>query len=321
MKANGITTILQFGDAFDRRRYINYETLRLSREYLFDKLVEYDFKMYIWLGNHDIAYKDRLTTNSPELLLGEYENIRVTTKPENWRVGDASVLVIPWICEQNEIACLEAIDQSKAKFCFGHFEMQGFEMQKGIICEHGTAKELFWKFDHVYSGHFHHISSKDNVTYLGTPYGLTWSDYGDKRGFFVWDTKTFDTEFIENPYQNFHKLQYDDKDNSFTEEQLDELDFTKYKDTFVKVIVSNKSNLYLYDKFIEKLESSGAIAHAVDDHQNKHIIIVDDKETEVEDIGEFFKAVADRYNEQVDINSLQRYLVTLHNEALNMVTI
>jgi DNA repair exonuclease SbcCD nuclease subunit len=321
MKTNNIDTIIQFGDIFDQRRGIGYAILQKIKKIFFDKLREHKFNLYILLGNHDVTFKNTLTVNSPSLLLNEYANITIMDEPTNLKIGNSEFTVIPWICEENEIDCLTAIDKSKAKYCLGHFELQGFEMHKGIVCEHGTPKELFWKFDHVYSGHFHHISSKDNVTYLGTPYQLTWADYGDERGFYIFDTDKGTTEFIENPFKNFHKINYNDKDNAYTEEMLDKADFSVYNQTYVKVIVTNKSNLYLYDKFIEKLEAAGAIAHAVEDHFNKNVVISDDDTDQTEDINEFFKIVADRYSEQLNPKTLNAYMLSLYNEAINMVSV
>ena len=37
---NNITTIFQMGDLFDRRKFINFNTLYLSRQYFFDKIKE-----------------------------------------------------------------------------------------------------------------------------------------------------------------------------------------------------------------------------------------------------------------------------------------
>ncbi len=81
MKEEGITTIVQFGDLFDRRKYVNFASLKRAREYFFDKLREYKFEMIVFLGNHDVAYKNTLEVNSPSLLLRDYSEITVVDTP------------------------------------------------------------------------------------------------------------------------------------------------------------------------------------------------------------------------------------------------
>ena len=53
LKENDIKKVIQLGDLFDRRKYINFYTLKRSREYLFDRLVEAGIQMDVFVGNHD----------------------------------------------------------------------------------------------------------------------------------------------------------------------------------------------------------------------------------------------------------------------------
>jgi len=70
---NGITTIFQLGDLFDRRKYISFQSLALCRRYFFDQLVKHNIQCRVLLGNHDIFFKNTLEVNSPDLLLRDYE--------------------------------------------------------------------------------------------------------------------------------------------------------------------------------------------------------------------------------------------------------
>ena len=60
---NKIDTVFQLGDLFDRRKFINFNSLYQSKEYFFDKLVQHNITMYALVGNHDIAYKNTLEVN------------------------------------------------------------------------------------------------------------------------------------------------------------------------------------------------------------------------------------------------------------------
>ena len=54
--------------------------------------------------------------------------------------------------------------------------------------------------------------------------------------------ETLDTEFIPNPFSMFHKIYYDD-----SEGQEPEQDLSRYKDCYVKIIIKNKTNQYMFE--------------------------------------------------------------------------
>ena len=74
---NKIDVIFQMGDLFDRRKFINFNSLYLCRKYFFDRLKENNIRFYTILGNHDVSFKNTLEVNSSQLLLNEYDNITV----------------------------------------------------------------------------------------------------------------------------------------------------------------------------------------------------------------------------------------------------
>jgi len=65
---NGITTVFQLGDLFDRRKYISFQSLALCRRYFFDQFVKHGIHLHTLIGNHDITFKNTLEINSPDLL-------------------------------------------------------------------------------------------------------------------------------------------------------------------------------------------------------------------------------------------------------------
>ena len=78
---HGVRTIIQLGDLFDRRKYINFHSLMESRRYFFDRCVEEGITLHALIGNHDIFWKESLEVNSPDLLLRDYHNIVLWQKP------------------------------------------------------------------------------------------------------------------------------------------------------------------------------------------------------------------------------------------------
>ena len=245
---NGITTVFQLGDLFDRRKYISFHSLALCRNYFFDQLVKHNIQCRVLLGNHDIFFKNTLEVNSPDLLLRDYEkHVILYDKPSMWMGID----IIPWICKDNELEVLDFIKRSSNHICFGHFELAGFEMDRGNICHEGMDSSILNKYDLVLSGHFHHKSSKGNVTYVGTPGEMTWADYNDPRGFHIFDTETRELEFVENPYKMFYKIAYNDDEIYY--DQLVNGNYDQYAGKYVKIIVEKRNNSFLFDTLIDCL--------------------------------------------------------------------
>ena len=140
------------------------------------------------------------------------------------------------------------IDETDAQICMGHLEIAGFQMMKGMKNEHGLSKDMFKKFDTVFSGHFHHKSDDGQIYYLGAPYEIYWNDCDDKKGFHIFDTETRELERIVNPFTIHKKIYYDDTQNNYNE-----YNFKDCRDKFIKLIVVNKKDLFQFDQFVDKL--------------------------------------------------------------------
>jgi DNA repair exonuclease SbcCD nuclease subunit len=252
---NDIKVVFQLGDLFDRRKFINFNSLYLSRKYFFDKLKEHGIDFHALIGNHDVYFRNTLEVSSPTLILKEYDNITVYDEFASVNLCGIDIDVVPWICDDNQEEIFERMKDSRSDICFGHFEIDGFEMDRGTVHHGGLDRKNLKKYDMVLSGHFHHKSSADNITYVGTPYEMTWSDYNDPRGFHILNTETRDLTFVQNPYKMFHKVFYDDGEQDF--EFWKEYDFNSLKETYVKVVVLNKQNPYLFDNVIDNLYKTG----------------------------------------------------------------
>ena len=249
LREHNINIVVQTGDLFDRRKFINFNSLFLARQYFFNHfgMMFDDIRLVTYTGNHDIYYKNTLAVNSLDLLIDKFASIY--NEPSTITLGDLAVDIIPWICEENEQKIKDFIEKSKSKVCFGHFEIAGFEMDRGNVCNTGIDRNYLSKYETVISGHFHHRSSDGHIFYVGSPGEMTWADYGDKRGFHIFDTETFELEFIENPYRMFHKVIYDDRVDTL--ESVANKDFSNIHNTMVKVVVVYKDNPVLFDHFMD----------------------------------------------------------------------
>lgn len=316
LEQNNILHIIQLGDVFDRRKYVNFNTLKQCRSYFFDR-ANRDYTTWALVGNHDTYFKNTNKVNSPELLLAEYNQIIPIESPITHEFEDTEILFIPWICEDNLNEVQEKINNTKAQIVIGHFEIDGFEMYKGSVHQGGMSRDIFNKFDVVLSGHFHHKSTYGNIHYVGTPYEMTWSDYGDPKGFHIFDTETRELTFVPNPFTLFHKLHYDDTDKQINE--VVNIDFSQYNETFVKLIVRNKTNPYCFDMFVDKLEKAGVYnVQVVDDHF--HMDSTDDSDiiSEAQDTLTILSKYVSQLDDSVDKPQLDTLLRNLYQEALSV---
>lgn len=243
----GIDTIIHMGDAFDSRKSIDYQSLEWAKRVVFEPLKNYEVHMII--GNHDSYYKNTNNTNSPQLLLKDYPNIRTYSSPTEIKVGNLDVLLLPWICMENEEKSLKMIKKTKAKVAMGHLEFQGFRVNRQIIMEHGLEANLFTNFKKVFSGHYHTRSDNGTVFYTGNPYEIYWTDVNDTRGFTIFDTETLEHTYINNPYKMFYNIYYEDTD-------YQTFDTREYENKIVKVVVRKKTDTKKFEKFIDKLYAS-----------------------------------------------------------------
>jgi len=313
LDANAIDTVLVLGDTFDRRKYVNFYALDRAKKMFFDKLEERGIRVHMLAGNHDTYYKNTNEVNSPDLLLVEYGNIDVISKPETIVIDGTSICMIPWICPENYQESLDHIKNTKAEVCMGHLEIAGFAMYRGMESHDGLAKETFEKFDLVFSGHYHHRSSDQHIHYLGNPYELTWQDYNDPRGFHLFDLDTRELGFIQNPYRMFERIEYNDKDSDPID--LDVLDLHQ---KYVKLVVVNKTDFYKFDKFIQKLYNKGCHEIKIIEDMSEFSEGEIGEEINLEDTLSVLSHYVDSIETDVDKEQIKTYMRTLYTEAVNI---
>jgi len=321
--SNDINTVLVLGDTFDRRKYVNFYSFKRSKEMFFDPLAERNIQVYMLAGNHDTYFKNTNSVNSPELLLEDYSNIHIIANvPQtiqlNYESTTCDVLMVPWISSDNYNTSLTEIQNSKSGICMGHFEIDGFVMHPGAVCEGGLSRTLFSHFDTVFSGHYHYKSTMGNITYLGNPYQLMWNDYGQTKGFHLFDPSDRTTEFIPNPNSMFHRIVYDDKVESI--ESLTSKDCSQYKNTYVKVVVVNKNNPYIFDKFMNNLYAvNPADITIVEDFTVLTEGLEDDSIDQAEDTMTIINNFVDgQTGQQLDNTRLKSLLHELYVEAQSL---
>jgi hypothetical protein len=183
---------------------------------------------------------------------------------------------------------------------------------RGVNFRHGMSDKLLQRFEMVLSGHFHSKSTKNNVFYLGTQYQITFSDLNDNKGFHVLDTETREIEFVENNRRKFYHVVYDDTDP----ESLNNIDFSFYKDCYVKVIVKNKNKRKTFDSFLDALYKSKVIDITVVEDMSDFFI----EEESIDMAKDTLTIINDEIDNDVDINEkgkIKEIIRDLYMEGLN----
>lgn len=309
---NDIKIVIQLGDLFDRRKYINYYSLDECKRYFFDRLNEHGIELHTLVGNHDIYWRDSLAINSSSLVLGEYYNVHVHQDPATIEIQNTKIDIIPWICTENYDEITEFIKNSKSDICLGHFEIAGFAMYKGMECHDGLSMNMFNKYEQVWSGHYHTRSKKENITYVGTPYEMTWQDFADPKGFHTFDLETRKLEFYENPNHIFVRLEYDDLNKS-------PIDLRAYDlaGCLVKLVVVNKTDFYKFDIFLNSLYNKGCYEVKIIEDLSEYREGTVDEEINLEDTVSVLSNYIDSVDTDLDKEKIKSFMRTLYTEAVN----
>ncbi len=316
IEKHDIKNIIHLGDIVDRRKYINFQTLNSFRKRFIDRVPYMD----VIVGNHDVPYRNSNEVNAIGELFADRKNINVISEATTINRGGLDIAIIPWINSSNYFSTKKFILDTPAKIAMGHLEIAGFQMEKNNICNTGIPREEFDKFETVYTGHFHHKSSDGHIFYLGNTYEITWADYDDKRGFHIFDTETLELEFIENPYRMFHKIIYDG--NVETLDTIENKDFSMYKDVIVKVVVVNKSNQIVFDKFLDNIYKVQPLdLNIVEDFTDFSAISENDIVDQADSTTDILNKYVDSIELGVDKNIMKNVLHELYNEALSLENI
>jgi len=309
LEKEGITTVIDMGDTFDSRKGIDFAALAWAKNHYYDRLSDMGIEVHTIVGNHTAYYKNTNDINAVDLLLREYSNIKIYSEPTEIKLGNLDVLLLPWINPENESNTYSLIKTTTCLCAMGHLELAGFRVNSQIIMEHGLESKLFEKFTKVFSGHYHTRSNDGRVFYLGNPYEMYWSDWNDTRGFTIFDTETLDHHHIDNPYNMFEIINYD--------EDTTELD-SDYENNIVKVVIKNKNNQLKYEKFLDKLYSQNPA----------EVKIVENFEINIKDFEEDIESedtisILDRYIQEsetdMDKTEIMSIIREIYQESCEMV--
>ena len=315
LKENNISQILHLGDYYDHRKFINFKAQNANRKHFLDILKKEGMHMDIIPGNHDVFYKNTNDLCSLKELLGYYtSNVNIVMKPRVMDYGGCSIALVPWINSENYVESISFIKNCKASIIGAHLELVGFDMMKGVPNAHGMTTEIFDRFEMVLSGHFHTKSSRGNIHYLGSQMEFTWADSEDPKYFHILDTDTREVTPVRNPNTMFEKVVYNDE----------KIDYNSYDtkslvDKFVKIIVAKKTDPFLFDRFVDKVQSEDIhelkIAETFEEFAGES---VDDESVSVEDTTQMLDSYIDAVDTDLDKDTLKGLMRGLFVEAQSL---
>jgi len=315
LEEHNIKKILHLGDYYEHRKFVNFKALNANRKHFLEPLRDSGITMDIIPGNHDVYFKNTNELCSLKELLGYFTSIvNIVMKPTVLDYDGLGVAVLPWINNSNYAEYTDFALNCKADILGAHLELKGFDMMPGISNPHGMNGEIFSRFETVLTGHFHTKSSKGNVHYLGAQMEFTWADVDDPKYFHILDTDTREITPVRNPITIFKKFVYDDETQDYSH-----IDISEFEKKFIKIIVLNKNDLYMFDKFIDKLQSIETYELKIAENFEEFLgDSVKDEKVSLEDTTELLDSYVDAVETDLDKEHIKVKLRELYTEAQNL---
>ena len=140
---------------------------------------------------------------------------------------------------------------------------------------------------------------------------MFWNDVNDTRGFHIFDTELVSHQPVNNPYRLFYNIYYEDTN-------YQTFDTREYENKIVRIIVRKKSDTKKFEKFVDKLYSSGVAELKV--VENFAVQEVENFEAfESEDT----LSILNRYIEEAEINLdksiVQKMIQEIYQEACELI--
>ena len=115
----------------------------------------------------------------------------------------------------------------------------------------------------------------------------------------------------------FFKINYDDEE--WTVDDVANFDTEQYKDTYVKIIIKNRTNAYLYDLFMNRMSECGAVdVKAIDDNLNLADYGDEEILDETKDTSELLNDYIESIETSADKERVKSVVNELYSEALSL---
>lgn len=270
IKENNINELAILADIFNDRNEINVHTENIALD-AFDRILKEcnTLKIKLFIGNHDCYHRNSRNINSLNKFR-KFERVEVIDSIQLRMAGEKELIYCPWLIEKKELIDFVA-KYGKADILFGHFDINGFQLVKGIV-EKKAWEQSFFKdnFTKVFSGHFHLRDTQNNITYVGNPFPMDWGDYGNTKGVYILDTETLQTTFIENTISPIYIKVY----LSQLKQKL--VDYDILTGNFVQLILDEDFTEKMLDKLQEVILAKNPLSFKVEGENKKVDLKIED---------------------------------------------
>lgn len=234
--------IICLGDVFHDRKSIDIDVNNLCID-TFEILASI-VPCFIINGNHDLSKKTN-KGNSSLRSLSNIENVTVIKDPTMIHFIDgrkiiSKMIAIPYLGDCNDENNELSKYASTAKYALMHTDISNMKFDNGMTIVGAVDAERFR--GKVISGHIHKRQETQKVLYVGSPYHLSRSDIGNKKGIYKLNLDTDAFEFTENDYspifnkiniKRFMSLNQQQRDielkNNYIDIIIDENEIDEYK--------------------------------------------------------------------------------------------
>jgi energy-coupling factor transporter ATP-binding protein EcfA2 len=181
------------GDFWDQRGVLSVRQVNAVQDEL-DEHLKQGIEWDLIPGNHDQVTRDGLIHGLR--VFSSYENIRVINKPV---ITSEKIALVPWREDPKEQARIyRSIPAGYT--VFGHGEVKGSVANNGHRVHGHWGPKFVKQARAVYLGHFHKRQQlAPNLWYLGSPYEITFAEYGTPHGLALITSESIEPQFIDLP--------------------------------------------------------------------------------------------------------------------------
>ena len=104
------------GDTFDSRKGIDFAALAWSKDNYYDRLAKMGCEVHTIVGNHTAYYKNTNDINAVDLLLREYDNVKVYSDPTEIKVDNLMFFLYLGYVKKIKMRLLTRLKSHKVKF-------------------------------------------------------------------------------------------------------------------------------------------------------------------------------------------------------------
>ena len=146
---------------------------------------------------------------------------------------------------------------------------------------------------------------------------ITDTDFDMEIQYYILDTETREIEKIRNTYTLFEKIVYNDEKMLYNN-----YDTSKLDRKFVKIVVSNKSDTFEFDRFIDRVQMQNVYDLKIAENFSEFVgSNIADETLEVDDTPKLMDDYIDAVDTDLDKFMIKRQMRELMNQAQAMETV